>query len=62
MDRSHIQGVFTVLMRLACLTRRARGRGPYPDLSDAELRAGLDQLPTWALEQKAAAFLCTNVR
>jgi hypothetical protein len=30
-------------------------RGPYPDLTDAELRAGLDLLPTWALAQKAAA-------
>ena len=27
----------------------------YPDLTDAELRAGLDLLPTWALAQKAAA-------
>ena len=39
----------------ACLTAQARGRGPYPDLTDKEMRAGLDQLPTWALEQKAAA-------
>ena len=38
-----------------CLADRARGRGPYPDLTDAELRAGLDLLPTWALAQKAAA-------
>ena len=38
-----------------CLAHRARGRGPYPDLTDAELRAGLDLLPTWALAQKAAA-------
>ena len=37
------------------LANRARGRGPYPDLTDAELRAGLDLLPTWALAQKAAA-------
>jgi hypothetical protein len=28
---------------------------PYPDLTDAEMRAGLDLLPTWVLEQKAAA-------
>jgi hypothetical protein len=28
---------------------------PYPDLTDAELRAQLDLLPTWVLEQKAAA-------
>ena len=38
-----------------CLANRARGRGPYPELTDAELRAGLDLLPTWTLAQKAAA-------
>jgi hypothetical protein len=38
-----------------CLASRARGRGPYPGLTDAELQAGLDLLPTWALTQKAAA-------
>jgi hypothetical protein len=38
-----------------CLANRARGRGPYPEVTDAELQAGLDLLPTWALEQKAAA-------
>jgi hypothetical protein len=42
-------------MCLGCLARRARGRGPYPELSDAEMRAGLDLLPTWVLQQKAAA-------
>jgi hypothetical protein len=47
--------MFTVLMCPTCLAGRARDRGPYPDLTDAELRAGLDLLPTWALEQKAAA-------
>jgi hypothetical protein len=44
-----------VQMCPACLAARARGRGPYPDLTDAEMRAGLDQIPTWAVEQKAAA-------
>ncbi|MDQ3930507.1 MAG: hypothetical protein M3328_15360, partial [Chloroflexota bacterium] len=44
-----------VLMCPACLAARARGRGPFPDLTDDEMRAGLDLLPTWALEQKAAA-------
>ena len=39
----------------ACLAARSRRRGPYPDLTDAEMRAGLDLMPTWALEQKAAA-------
>jgi hypothetical protein len=33
----------------------ARARGPYPDLTDEEPHAGLNLLPTWALEQKAAA-------
>jgi hypothetical protein len=51
-----VEGVFTVLMCPACLAARARGRGPYPGLTDAEMRAGLDLMPTWALEQKAAAF------
>jgi hypothetical protein len=50
-----VEGLFTVLMCPACLAARAHGHGPYPDLTDAEMRAGLDQLPTWALEQKAAA-------
>jgi hypothetical protein len=53
---TRVEGVFTVLMCPTCLANRARGRGPYPDLTDAELRAGLDLLPTWVLEQKAAAF------
>jgi hypothetical protein len=52
---TRIEGLFTVLMCPACLAARARGRGPYPDLTDEELRAGLNLLPTWALEQKAAA-------
>ena len=49
-----VEGLFTVLMCPACLARRARGRGPLPG-PDAEMRAGLDLLPTWVLEQKAAA-------
>jgi hypothetical protein len=49
---TNIEGMFTVLMCPACLARRSRGRGPYPELSDAEMRAGLDLLPTWVLEQK----------
>jgi hypothetical protein len=39
----------------ACLAARARGRGPYPDITDEEMRAGLNLMPTWALEQKVAA-------
>ena len=52
---TRVEGLFTVLMCMVCLARRARGRGPYPDLTEAELRAGLELLPTWALQQKAAA-------
>ena len=29
--------------------------GPYPVMTRAEMRAGLDLMATWALEQKAAA-------
>jgi hypothetical protein len=52
---TRVEGLFVVLMCFVCLARRARGRGPYPDLTDTELHAGLDLLPTWALQQKAAA-------
>ena len=51
-----VEGLFTVQMCPACLAARARGRVPYPDLTDEEIRAGLDLLPAWALEQKAAAY------
>jgi len=51
---TQVEGMFTLLMCSACLARRSRGRGPYPDLTDSELRAGLDLLPTWVLEQKTA--------
>jgi hypothetical protein len=44
-----------VLVCPRCLAERARGRGPYPELTDEELRAGLDLLPSWVLTQKAAA-------
>jgi hypothetical protein len=38
---ARVEGLFTVLMCFVCLARRARGRGPYPDLTEAELRAGV---------------------
>ena len=38
-----------------CLACRAHGRSPYPELTDDEMRPGLDLLPTWALEMKPAA-------
>ena len=38
-----------------CQAARGRGSGPYPVMTRAEIRAGLDLMPTWALEQKTAA-------
>jgi hypothetical protein len=51
-----VGGLFTVLMCADCQAARGHGSGPYPVMTRAEMRAGLDLLPTWALEQKAAAF------
>jgi hypothetical protein len=55
---ARVEGIFTVLMCPAYLAKRSRrrSRGPYPDLTDAELRASLDRLPTWTPAEKAAAF------
>jgi len=50
-----VGGLFTVLMCADCQAARGHGGGPYPAMTRAELRAGLDLLPTWALEQKAVA-------
>jgi hypothetical protein len=52
---SKVEGLFTVLMCADCQAARSHGRGPYPVMTRAQMRAGLDLLPTWALEQKAAA-------
>jgi hypothetical protein len=52
---SSVEGLFTVLMYADCQTARGRGSGPYPVMTRAEMRAGLDLMATWALEQKAAA-------
>jgi hypothetical protein len=52
---SKVEGLFTVLMCADCQAARGHGSGPYPVMTRAEMRAGLDQLPTWVLEQKAAA-------
>ena len=38
-----------------CQAARGHGSGPYPVMTRAQMRAGLDLMPTWALEQKAAA-------
>jgi hypothetical protein len=50
-----VGGLFTVLMCADCQAARGHGSGPYPVMIRAEMRAGLDLLPTWALKQKAAA-------
>jgi hypothetical protein len=52
---SKVEGLFTVLMCDDCQAARGHGAGPYPVMTRAQMRAGLDLLPTWALEQKAAA-------
>ena len=52
---SRVEGLFTVLMCADCQAARGHGAGPCPVMTRAEMRAGLELLPTWALEQKAAA-------
>ena len=53
---SNVEGLFTVLMCADCQAARGHGSGPYPVMTRAAMRAGLDLMATWALEQKAAAF------
>jgi hypothetical protein len=50
-----VEGLFTVLMCADCQAARGHGSGPYPIMTRSEMRAGLDMMATWALEQKAAA-------
>ena len=52
---SNVERLFTVLMCDDCQAARGYGSGPYPVMTRAEMRAGLDLMATWALEQKAAA-------
>jgi hypothetical protein len=52
---SEVEGLFTVLMCADCQAARGYGAGPYPVMTRTQMRAGLDLLPTWALDQKAAA-------
>jgi hypothetical protein len=52
---SKVEGVFTVLMCADCQAARGHGAGPYPVMTRAEMRASLGLLPSWVLEQKAAA-------
>jgi hypothetical protein len=50
-----VGGLFIVLMCADCQAARGHGSGPYPVMTRAQMRAGVDLLLTWALEQKAAA-------
>jgi hypothetical protein len=50
-----VEGQFTVLMCANCQATRGHDSGPHPVMTRAQLREGLDLLPTWALEQKASA-------
>jgi hypothetical protein len=50
-----VEGAFRLLMCGDCQIARGHNPSPYPTLTRAELRAGLDLLPTWVLEQKTAA-------
>jgi hypothetical protein len=52
---SEVEGVFAVLMCVDCQAARGHGTGSYPAITRSELRDGLDLLPTWVLERKAAA-------
>jgi hypothetical protein len=52
---TRVEGLFTVLMCADCQAARGHGAGPYPVMTGAQMRASLDLLPTWVLEQKAAA-------
>jgi hypothetical protein len=59
-----VEGLFTVLICIPCLEIRqaqphsrlgVHDSGPYPAMTPAEMRESLELLPSWVLEQKAAA-------
>ena len=61
---SKIEGLFTMLICIPCLeVRQAQpathlgrhGPGPYPVMTRTEMRESLALLPSWVLQQKAAA-------
>ena len=52
---SKVQGLFTVLMCSDCQAARGHGAGPYPVMTRTQMRESLELLPSWVLEQKAAA-------
>ena len=41
-----MEGLFTVLMCADCQVARGYGSGPYPAMTWAEMRIGLNLLPT----------------
>jgi hypothetical protein len=61
---ARVEGLFTVLICISCLEVRQvqpdtrlglHGRGPYPAMTRAEMRESMALLPSWVLQQKAAA-------
>jgi hypothetical protein len=61
---ARVEGLFTVWICIPCLeVRQAQpdtrlglhDLGPYPPMTPAEMRESLELLPSWTLEQKAAA-------
>jgi hypothetical protein len=54
---SRLEGLFTVLMCADCQAARGHGTGPYPVMTQAEMRAGLDLLPTWAWSRRPTTSL-----
>jgi hypothetical protein len=53
---TRIEGLFEVLMCSRCQRDRGHSPGPYPAMTLAQLRAGLDLLPTWVLVHKVRVF------
>ena len=50
-----VEGLFTVLMCTDCQAARGYGASPYPIMTRAQMRESLELVPSWALQQKAAA-------
>jgi hypothetical protein len=56
-----LEGLFMVLMCADCQSAGGHSTGPYPVMTQVEMRAGLDLLPTWVLELKAPAFSAPGI-
>ncbi len=50
-----VEGLFAVAMCARCQRGERAPASPYPALSPTALREGLEQLPSWVLEQMSAA-------